>query len=310
MSEDQQTLINPSVEVKNGQTIMKFTKIMKEAGEIEISTTDNTFLWAHGTANFLSMHDEQGAFELNLSSGISEELIPLNKSVWLAHGIIAFLAWGVLIPFAVQASLLRDLLPKGPLWIKLHKVFNATAYASFIALFAIAVAYTSKEGKPHFNNDHQKMGLAMFIMASVQIIGGVVRPHQPAPGSDEEKTKVRKEWEVGHRVLGVALLACAFWQIDDGMKLYSRKYSVSESHEDKLSIAYWVWTGVMSAVIVVGGGYFKLRKKSSENTLNEASGGAKEEEVGPKEEEVEPKEEEVEPKEEKELPAAQVDGAP
>jgi len=281
MPENQQTLTSSSVEVKDGQTIMKFTKIMKEAGEIEISTAGNTFLWAYGSSDALSIHEAKAAFELNLSSGTSEELSPLNKSAWLAHGVIAFLAWGVLVPFAVQSALLRDLLPKGPLWFKLHRAFNSTAYASFIVLFAIAVAYTTKEGKPHFNNDHQKMGLAMFIMASVQVIGGAARPHQPAPDSDEEKTQVRKSWEVGHRVLGVALLACAFWQMDAGIKLFSQKYSVSESDNDKLNIAYWVWIGVMTAVIVIGG-VFKLRNKTSGNTSDNAppaARGAKEEEA-------------------------------
>lgn len=47
----QQTLTDATIEVSNGQTIMKFTKVMKEDGEIEINGGDNTFLWAYGSSN-------------------------------------------------------------------------------------------------------------------------------------------------------------------------------------------------------------------------------------------------------------------
>lgn len=271
MPDSSQTLEETSVEFVDGKTIMKFTKIMSESGEIEISPQDNTFLWAHGSSNALGYHSAKASFELNLSSGASAELSAPNKSAWLAHGIMAFLAWGVFVPVAVQSALLRSLLPEGPIWFNLHRAFNTTAYAFFIVIFAIAVAYTQKEGGSgdHFQNGHQKMGLAMFIMATAQVIGGAARPHAMAPG--EEKTPVRKGWEVGHRVLGVALLACGFWQMAEGIKLYSAKYAVSESSEDSLTIAYWVWIGVMSSIIVLGGGYFKYRNRSSTNDANIAA---------------------------------------
>lgn len=239
---------------------MKFTKIMKEAGEIEISSGDNTFLWAYGTGPALGYHPARAPFELNLSSGASVAVAIPYKSAWLAHGIMAFLAWGVCVPFAVQSSLLRDLLPAGPLWIKLHKAFNQTAFTLFVILFAIAVAFIQKDGGGHFDNDHEKMGLAMFIMAFFQVSGGMFRPHNPAPG--EEKELIRKAWEIGHRVMGVTLLACGFWQMYEGIRLYSIKYSVSESNEDALYIAYWVWIGIMTALIVLGGGYFKFKNMS------------------------------------------------
>ena len=172
---------------------------------------------------------------------------------------MAFLAWGVFVPFAVQSSLLRSLLPEGPLWFNLHRAFNTTAFALFIAAFAVAVSTVIKEKGEHFSNDHEKMGLAMFIIAFVQVTLGICRPHTPEPGS--EKTGLRKGWEVGHRVIGVALLACGFWQMQEGIKLYAIKYSVDE---DPVTIAYWVWIGLMSAVIVVGGGYYKLMKSPEE----------------------------------------------
>eukprot|EP00584_Thalassiosira_punctigera_P003836 CAMPEP_0172540210 /NCGR_PEP_ID=MMETSP1067-20121228/11280_1 /TAXON_ID=265564 ORGANISM="Thalassiosira punctigera, Strain Tpunct2005C2" /NCGR_SAMPLE_ID=MMETSP1067 /ASSEMBLY_ACC=CAM_ASM_000444 /LENGTH=99 /DNA_ID=CAMNT_0013326031 /DNA_START=26 /DNA_END=325 /DNA_ORIENTATION=- len=95
-------------------------------------------------------------------------------------------------------------------------------------------------------------------MAFFQVGGGWLRPHVPDDG--EEKSLLRKVWEIGHRVVGVTLLACGFWQMQEGVALYANKYGVSASGQEKLSIAYWVWIGVMSALIVLGGGYFKLKK--------------------------------------------------
>ena len=71
MPDSAQTLTNASVEVIDGRTIMKFTKLMKETDEIEITTDANVFLWAHGSSATLGYHpgDARSSFDLNLSSG-------------------------------------------------------------------------------------------------------------------------------------------------------------------------------------------------------------------------------------------------
>jgi hypothetical protein len=121
------------------------------------------------------------------------------------------------------------------LWFNLHRAFNTTAFGLLIALFSIAVALTAKEGGGHFFNSHEKVGLVIFIMTTLQVMGGIFRPHLPPPGSvDEEKTTVRKGWEGGHRLSGVALLTCGFWQMQEGLKLYVIKYTVSEDIESKV----------------------------------------------------------------------------
>ena len=77
MPESQQTLSDASIEVKDGQTIMKFTKIMKEPEEIEVTTGDNTFLWAYGSSDDLGYHASRTLFELNLSGNKSPTISPV-----------------------------------------------------------------------------------------------------------------------------------------------------------------------------------------------------------------------------------------
>lgn len=90
----------------------------------------------------------------------------------------------------------------------------------------------------------------MFILASLQVLAGILRPHTPNQG--EEKSPARSAWEMGHRISGIALLACGFWQMREGIALYAQKYSVSTEDEDKVVIAYWVWIGIMTALILLG----------------------------------------------------------
>ncbi|KAL7460299.1 hypothetical protein ACHAXS_000765, partial [Conticribra weissflogii] len=57
MPDEQQTLIDASVTSnENAQTIMTFTKLMSEPGEIEIVYGNNLFLWAHGSGIDLAYH--------------------------------------------------------------------------------------------------------------------------------------------------------------------------------------------------------------------------------------------------------------
>lgn len=68
MEDEKQTLINASIQFENGQSILQFEKLMKEDGEIEITTGLNTFLWAHGEDNSMSTYhgNNRSPFQLNL----------------------------------------------------------------------------------------------------------------------------------------------------------------------------------------------------------------------------------------------------
>lgn len=90
----------------------------------------------------------------------------------------------------------------------------------------------------------------MFVIASIQVLGGMIRPHAPELG--EEKAPICKAWEMGHRIAGLALLVCGIWQMREGIALFAAKYSVSAENEDKVAIAYWVWIVIMIAVILLG----------------------------------------------------------
>lgn len=67
MDESKQTLIDANIEVVDGQTIMTFTKMLKEEGEVELFPGDNTFLWAHGSDTETTYHGtNKASFRVNL----------------------------------------------------------------------------------------------------------------------------------------------------------------------------------------------------------------------------------------------------
>ncbi len=67
METEKQTLLDATIEVIDDQTIMKFTKLTNEPGEIEISSTgDNIMLWARGFDSNLGYHQSRDQFVLSL----------------------------------------------------------------------------------------------------------------------------------------------------------------------------------------------------------------------------------------------------
>jgi hypothetical protein len=103
------------------------------------------------------------------------------------------IAWGILVPLAVGASLLRDALmsiglPEGG-WFPLHKALNITAIIFTIIAFSLAVKFYSNDGGEHFEEGHPRIGLVIFIMVFVQAFFGFVRPPSPKAKAAEEEAK-------------------------------------------------------------------------------------------------------------------------
>ena len=82
MEQHKQTLMDPTIEVVDDQTILSFTKLLVEKDEIALSTGNNIFLWAHGTDVENTFHGgNKGSFNINLlKSGSSRtENFPETK---------------------------------------------------------------------------------------------------------------------------------------------------------------------------------------------------------------------------------------
>ena len=321
-------------------------------------TEETTFIWAHGDdgQNVLTYHgsNRHSYTRFNLAShpiGNDKEEVPWysqgssssheqhsshNKSAWVAHGVIAFIAWGICAPFAIASAILRDIdgatawkglemafskvlqlicrikkdndavssttAEPGTArdfveksmglfsywWFYIHVGCNSLNYLFTLIVFIIAVSTTSKENKAgegeHWEHKHSKMGLAMFLFITFQVMGGYFRPskvYKSTNASENEtnneneeannttvaksvfsptmpnKQQLRSAWEIIHNLLGVTLFVCGVWQMNAGMHLYHERYS-SHTHVISLLVTafYVTWMGSWT-VIIVGGSVFK-----------------------------------------------------
>ena len=292
----EQTLINATwtVDSAKGQTTMTFYKLLKEDGEIEIKTDEPMiFTYALGEDYGLSYHYSSGIRSATLSTGVSEIIEVSHKKEYKAHGILAFIAWGVLVPLAVTASVLRDFLPKGPLWLKLHGMFNNASVLFTIISFALAVHAYKSANKKHFsspNSNHQAVGLFLFIAATLQALSGVFRPSLPHPtppptepgktnepnsGNNdddddvednakpeeqtdpvvEQKSAQRKIWEIMHKLCGYFFVAYAAWEIHEGIKLYGMKFG---ENVDNLQKAFIAWIVSLAGIVAIAKAYLVM----------------------------------------------------
>ncbi|KAL7580487.1 hypothetical protein ACA910_003619 [Epithemia clementina (nom. ined.)] len=210
MAAEQQTLMNATIAQTDTQTILQFTKFLSEEGEHPIfSDRPNTFLFAHGANNGAGPHISYGSFEVlpnhctvyikdELQNGFAlnqqgaeagVEVVDLQRKLWVAHGACAAIAWGILVPLAIGASLIRKVLVQvlglsEGAWFQLHRVLNFLAAALTVAAFAIGVRAinesTANGADPdHFNGDitmHRRVGLIIFLLTLMQAINGMLRP--------------------------------------------------------------------------------------------------------------------------------------
>lgn len=292
VEDSRQTLTNATIEQNSTHTVLRFTKILEESNENSISATDATwFIWAVGVDNTIWAHARRGGFALALNQcrvkegdvvtneGGSQkqgaiQVSDNNRSLWIAHGVTAAMAWAILVPLAVGSALVRKLLqlsglPKS-LWFELHRGLNTLAALLTIVSFSIAVYIFNKEpGAVHFTEDpHHTVGLLIFITTLLQALNGVFRPHLPhveepvithpddvedepkashAAASSEKSTN-RVLWEYGHRILGVGLLAMSWWQVQDGIGLFIERFP----DDNDLTPAFWgVVIGICAIIAIL-----------------------------------------------------------
>jgi hypothetical protein len=243
---------------------LKYTKILEEADEIIINlNADNTFLSAWGSSNNLGLHAARASFSL------SGEVIETGKiKLWKAHGAMAAIAWGLLSPLAIAASVLRRFFPGESTWFTVHRTLNMMAVLFTIFAFVIAVIAINQETPDgfdagHFADGHRLYGLVIFILAMLQAIGGGARPHlpkKPEPSdaekgepttAPESKSSARFFWEIGHRAMGLGILLFCWYQVQLGIKSYGNKFNAGETGAGLP--AFFAVAGTIGALIL--GGY-------------------------------------------------------
>jgi hypothetical protein len=269
MPAEKQTLFNTEITQSDGMTTMTYTKIMVEDDEIPINAFGDTiFLASYASSSSSTFHIARGSFTL------SGAVIERDNSLWVIHGWLAAIAWGAFCPLAIMAGVFRKFLPGESLWFQIHRILNGLVVLLTVAAFAVAVIALHDEtpeglGANHFDanlsDGHRLIGLVILVLALVQAINGSLRPHLPSkdiadededaeagppPLPADEKSFMRRVWEVGHRLFGVALLCLCWYQVQLGIKWYHNIFN--QGDYDSTITIFWAVAGSLGGILVVG----------------------------------------------------------
>jgi hypothetical protein len=290
----QEGVFNSTFEQTDTTSTLTFTQRLSEDDQVAI--TDKTqWIYAIGyDDNGWGGHSIRGSFQLALTptcsvqpgtgasgaQAIITEIASPNRALWMAHGILMALGWGLFAPLAIGAVVLRvawdrlgGLHNKG-LWFKIHLFLNTLALLCTIIGFVIAMVAKNEQGVngvDRFQSTHGKMGLSILVLVLVQAIVGLFRPALPKaptedkmddldttermPPADEpsekplaKKSSQRLGFEILHRLTGMALLAMAWYNCHTGIK-WSTIFL--EDYND-WTPAFWSVVSVIGSLILVG----------------------------------------------------------
>jgi Eukaryotic cytochrome b561. len=288
LAQEEQTLVNatflagPSTEEVQGGSQLKFVKNLVDGDEVIPAEGKVRFIYAIGQ-NPLSLqggHRLRSSVLLSLAPCVDftaeqEKRARDYKRSLRIHGILAAVAFGFLVPLAIAASALRKYLDfeiccGHKAWLIAHIALNTSSFIFAVILFAGSILSKNAVKGNHFKKTHEKVGLALFILISFQVIASVFRPKTPSVAvkrsleksgndpemdtfedekgqlSSEPKSRARIMWEAGHKILAMAIIGMSMYQLYSGLHAYKRIFN----EVDDWITAYWVWLGFALAFIL------------------------------------------------------------
>lgn len=202
------------------------------------SDTTQSIIWAYSGANpdsasedaNLQIHDSMGTLSLDLtksldssssdpasggSSSSSQPLTQVQKLV-IAHAVLLGVAFLILLP--AGALLARWLRTFSPSWFKGHWIIQFYLSGVLIVVgVAMGIAAVSQAGVDHVNDDHKRWGIAIFVLYFAQCaLGGIIHFVKPPPKADGSFKRPPQNYS--HAVLGLLIIALAFYQVRTGYK--------------------------------------------------------------------------------------------
>jgi hypothetical protein len=148
-------------------------------GAVPISTKDDVpMIAAWGDGMMMSKHAESAIASgyVSISRGTFSSIKNVGD-LYIAHGVIMTLAWGILVPLGIfVARYFKN--SKVLNWRSSHSTLQMGAFLLFVSAFFIAVAANQASGV-HFNSVHAILGLITILLGMLQpilglCVGGVI----------------------------------------------------------------------------------------------------------------------------------------
>ncbi|XWS76016.1 hypothetical protein CRYUN_Cryun01aG0141500 [Craigia yunnanensis] len=211
---------NKTAESRSGGSLAIFAKI-KVPADLAASGTINQ-VWqvgpGVGSDGILERHDfaaanlqSKGTLDLKTgqSSGSSGGDTTVKKKN--IHGILNALSWGILFPLgAMIARYMRTFESADPAWFYLHVFCQVSAYALGVAGWGTGLKLGSESSGITYSG-HRNIGIALFVLATVQIFALFLRP--------KKEHKYRFYWNIYHHSFGYAILVLGIINVFKGFSI-------------------------------------------------------------------------------------------
>lgn len=189
-----------------------FTRKLAVDGLPTIVVGDTPAIWAVGAmpsaATQLVQHDESdsGVIDVSETSGdVNVKGGLLTQAYFITHAALMLVAWLVLTPTAIVV--MKHLKGFNPWAFQAHRGLNTLSVVLALSAFIMGLVRGSRSRKVHLG-----LGIAVVVLAVLQVAGGLLRPHKGASG--------RMAWYFGHAGLGHTALGLAMANALVGMIIY------------------------------------------------------------------------------------------
>ncbi|PRQ29426.1 putative cytochrome b561/ferric reductase transmembrane [Rosa chinensis] len=159
------------------------------------------------------------------------------------HGILLWFSMGFLMPAGILVIRMSVREEQGTTRAKVLFYFHVI-FQILSALLATAGAVMSiKNFENSFNNNHQRLGLALYVVIWVQALIGLFRPHRGK--------KERSVWYLVHWMLGTVISLAGIINIYTGLNAYHKRTKRSSA----------LWTILFTAELSVIAVYYLFQDK-------------------------------------------------
>ncbi|XP_039058232.1 cytochrome b561 domain-containing protein At4g18260-like [Hibiscus syriacus] len=147
------------------------------------------------------------------------------------HGLILWVSMGFLMPLGILTIRMANKLEEGGTRVKVLFYLHAILQTVAVLLATVGAVVSIKNFENSFNNNHQRLGLALYGAILMQALVGFFRPPR---GS-----KRRSTWYLTHWILGTATSMVGIINIYTGLEAYHKKTSKSSG----------IWTILFTAQV-------------------------------------------------------------
>lgn len=182
------------------------------------------------------------AFDHKLKEDNGNQLSPRMTFEVTVHGILLWVSLGFLMPIGTLIIRLSNREERGAK-LRLYFYFHLIIQMLSVMLATTGAIMSIKTFENSFNNNHQRIGLALYGAIWVQAILGFFRP--------QRGSKKRSMWYVLHWILGTIICIVGILNIYTGLEAYKKR--------TKRSVT--IWTILFTAQISIMAFFYLFQEK-------------------------------------------------